>query len=93
MSALAPCTKPHQTRESRCGSQLCQLCQGNLSCTLVCHRSIDTENLGEVLAAGAERVAVVRALMQSAEPTLTAQFFAAQLHRQQTLQNLEEATA
>ncbi|ANV86248.1 thiamine phosphate synthase [Picosynechococcus sp. PCC 7117] len=55
--------------------------------------SIDTENLGEVLAAGAERVAVVRALMQSEDPTLTAQFFAAQLHRQQTLQNLEEATA
>jgi thiamine-phosphate pyrophosphorylase len=55
--------------------------------------SIDTENLGDVLAAGAERVAVVRSLMHSENPTLTAQYFAAQLKRQQTLQNCEEATA
>lgn len=43
---------------------------------------IDTENLSEVLSAGAERVAVVRAIMNTAQPTLTTQFFIAQLHRE-----------
>lgn len=42
---------------------------------------IDTENLHEVLSAGAERVAVVRAVMDAAQPTLTTQFFMAQLSR------------
>jgi thiamine-phosphate pyrophosphorylase len=44
--------------------------------------SIDTMNLGEVLGAGAQRVAVVRAIMQAEQPTLTTQYFLAQLHRQ-----------
>lgn len=34
---------------------------------------IDSQNLTEVMAAGADRVAVVRALMQAEDPTLTAQ--------------------
>jgi thiamine-phosphate pyrophosphorylase len=42
---------------------------------------IDLENLHTVLSAGAERVAVVRAIMQSEQPTLTTQFFISQLNR------------
>lgn len=42
---------------------------------------IHTENLHDVLAAGADRVAIVRAIMDAAQPTLTTQFFMAQLHR------------
>ena len=39
---------------------------------------INTENLAEVLQAGAERVAVVRAIIEAENPTLIAQYFAAQ---------------
>lgn len=49
---------------------------------------IDTENLHEVLSAGAERVAVVRAIMQSEQPTLATQFFVSQLTRLQTLHSV-----
>jgi thiamine-phosphate pyrophosphorylase len=49
---------------------------------------IDLENLHEVLSAGAERVAVVRAIMQSEQPTLAAQFFVSQLNRLQTIQSV-----
>jgi thiamine-phosphate pyrophosphorylase len=42
---------------------------------------INTENLSAVLSAGAERVAVVRAIMDAAQPMLTTQFFIAQLNR------------
>lgn len=40
---------------------------------------IDTNNLQEVLSAGAARVAVVRALMHAENPTLITQYFLAQL--------------
>lgn len=44
---------------------------------------IDTNNLSEVLQAGAERVAVVRAIIEAENPTLIAQYIAAQTaHRQ-----------
>ncbi|WP_416673305.1 thiamine phosphate synthase [Egbenema bharatensis] len=49
---------------------------------------IDLENLHEVLSAGAERIAVVRAIMQSEQPTLATQFFISQLNRQQTLHSI-----
>ncbi|MBD2260487.1 thiamine phosphate synthase [Pseudanabaena sp. FACHB-2040] len=47
--------------------------------------SINPDNLTEVIQAGAERVAVVRAIMQAENPTLISQFFVAQLNYQQTL--------
>lgn len=50
---------------------------------------INPDNLHEVLAAGAERVAVVRAIMETAQPTLTTQFFVSQLNRVQTLRSIE----
>jgi len=40
---------------------------------------IDTSNLGEVLAAGGKRVAIVRAIMQAEDPRLVTQHFLAQL--------------
>jgi thiamine-phosphate pyrophosphorylase len=46
---------------------------------------IDTENVGDVLSAGAERVAVVRAIMEAEQPTLTTQFMVSQLNRMQVL--------
>lgn len=42
---------------------------------------INTDNVNDVLNAGANRVSVVRALMHAPNPTLTAQFFQAQLTR------------
>lgn len=40
---------------------------------------IDPDNLNEVLSTGAERVAVVRAIMQAENPTLVTQYFCSQL--------------
>jgi thiamine-phosphate pyrophosphorylase len=47
--------------------------------------SINPDNLAEVIQAGAERVAVVRAILQAENPTLITQYFAAQLSHQRTL--------
>lgn len=49
---------------------------------------ISVDNLNEVLDAGAERVAVVRAIMAAEQPTLMSQYFVAQLHHRQTLKTL-----
>ena len=49
---------------------------------------IDTNNLHEVLDAGAERVAVVRAIMSAEQPTLITQYFVAQLAHRQTLKTI-----
>lgn len=54
---------------------------------------IDTNNLNDVLAAGAERVAVVRAIMQADQPTLATQYFLSQLNRLQTIRDYEERAA
>lgn len=45
---------------------------------------IDVNNVNEVLNAGAERIAVVRAIVQAEQPTLVTQYFLAQLARIQT---------
>jgi len=51
---------------------------------------IDTSNFGDVLNAGASRLAVVRSLMDAEQPTLTTQFFLSQITRWQTMKNLEK---
>lgn len=48
---------------------------------------IDMNNLNEVLASGAERVAIVRAIMDAEQPTLMTQYFLAQLSRNQIVKN------
>ena len=45
---------------------------------------IDVNNLNDVISAGAERVAVVRSLMQAEQPTLVTQYFLSQLTRVHT---------
>jgi len=42
---------------------------------------INTENVNAVIGVGAQRVSVVRAIMEAPDPTLTTQFFLAQLGR------------
>ncbi len=49
---------------------------------------INTDNLAEVLQAGAERVAVVRAIMEAENPTLIAQYFVAQTNHRHTFQTV-----
>ena len=46
---------------------------------------IDVNNVNDVISAGAERVAVVRALMEAEQPTLVTQYFLSQFTRVQTL--------
>ncbi len=46
---------------------------------------INTDNLGEVLSARAERVAVVRSIMAAENPSLITQYFVSQLNRVQTI--------
>jgi thiamine-phosphate pyrophosphorylase len=50
---------------------------------------IDPSNISDVLAAGAERIAIVRAIMQADQPTLVTQYLLTQLARQQALHSLE----
>lgn len=49
---------------------------------------ISVNNVNDVIAAGAGRVAVVRSLMQAQHPTLIVQYFLAQLNRRQSIKVL-----
>ena len=51
---------------------------------------IDMNNIHDVLSAGAERISVVRAIMQADQPTLATQFFAAQLDQKRRLQRTHQ---
>lgn len=53
---------------------------------------INTENLSDVLQAGAERVAVVRALIEAENPTLIAQYFAAQTNHRRAFHTVAAPT-
>jgi thiamine-phosphate pyrophosphorylase len=50
---------------------------------------IDPNNINEVLSAGAQRVAIVRAIMQADQPTLITQYLLSQLTRVQTIRSIE----
>ncbi len=50
---------------------------------------IDTKNINEVLSAGADRVAVVRGIMQAEQPTLVTQYLISQLSKKQTIRRVE----
>ncbi len=54
---------------------------------------IDVNNVNDVISAGAERVAVVRALMEAEQPTLVTQYFLSQFIRVQTLRASKTGTA
>ncbi|MCT7977940.1 thiamine phosphate synthase [Laspinema olomoucense] len=51
---------------------------------------IDMHNLTDVLDCGAERVAVVRGIMDVEQPTLVTQYFLSQMNRIQTLKAVEQ---
>lgn len=53
---------------------------------------IDTTNVNDVIAAGAQRVSVVRAIMQAENPTLITQYFISQLVQAQTLRARDSRT-
>jgi thiamine-phosphate pyrophosphorylase len=48
---------------------------------------IDTNNVNDVLEAGAERISVVRAIVEAEQPTLVTQYLLAQLARKQKLRS------
>lgn len=50
---------------------------------------IDPKNIHEVMAAGGERVAIVRAIMEAEQPTLVAQYLLSQLTRKHKVLRLE----
>jgi thiamine-phosphate pyrophosphorylase len=50
---------------------------------------IDTNNLNDVLKSGAERVAVVRAIVEAEQPSLVTQYLLSQLSRVHNLRRLE----
>ena len=54
---------------------------------------IDHTNLNDILDAGAERVAVVRAIMEAEQPTMVTQYLLSQLARQQNLLRVEAKKA
>lgn len=72
---------PTKAGRSAAGVEYVQYAADHASIPWFAIGGIDTENLPAVLSAGAERVAVVRAIMNAAQPTLTTQFFLAQLNR------------
>ena len=53
---------------------------------------IDADNVNDVISAGAERISVVRSLMQAEQPTLVTQFFLSQLTCAQTLKAAKAKT-
>lgn len=54
---------------------------------------IDTTNVHEVLEAGAQRISVVRAIMQAEQPTLATQYFLAQLDQKRRLEATQKAAS
>lgn len=54
---------------------------------------IDTTNVNEVLDAGAQRISVVRAIMQAEQPTLATQYFLAQLDQKRRLEATRRAAS
>ena len=54
---------------------------------------IDTNNIHDVISAGVQRVAVVRAIMESNQPDLMAQYFISQLLNYKSIPNLPEGVS
>lgn len=53
---------------------------------------IDPKNVHEVIAAGGDRIAIVRAIMEAEQPTLVAQYLLSQLTKKQKILRLEAKT-
>ena len=81
---------PTKVGRSAAGLEYVRYAQEHASVPWFAIGGLDTNNLQDVLSAGAERVAVVRAIMQAEQPTLITQYFISQLTRIQTIRAYEE---
>lgn len=79
-------TKPGKTAS---GLEYVRYAAANATIPWFAIGGIDTNNIVEVLKAGASRVAVVRAIMKAEQPARVTQYFLSQLMRKQSLLQLE----
>ncbi len=80
---------PTKVGKAAAGLDYVQYAAKNASIPWFAIGGIDPSNLNDILVAGAERVAIVRAIMQAEQPTLVTQYFLSQLTRVQTLRTIE----
>lgn len=79
---------PTKPGKAAAGLEYVQYAAQNATAPWFAIGSINADNLGEVMGAGARRVAVVRSVMQADQPTLITQFMLAQLTRQARSQSI-----
>jgi len=80
---------PTKAGKSAAGTEYVEYAAQNSPIPWFAIGGIDANNLNEVLSAGAQRVSVVRAIMQAEQPTLVTQYFLSELTRMETLRRLE----
>lgn len=80
---------PTKAGKAAAGLDYVQYAAKNASIPWFAIGGIDPSNLNDVLEAGAQRVAIVRAIMQSEQPTLVTQYFLSQFNRLQNLRNID----
>ncbi|MGB7440665.1 MAG: thiamine phosphate synthase [Coleofasciculaceae cyanobacterium] len=72
---------PTKAGKAAAGTEYVRYADQNASIPWFAIGGIEPNNLQEVLNAGAQRVAVVRAIMQAEQPTLVTQYFLSELNR------------
>ena len=80
---------PTKVGKAAAGLEYVQYAAKNASIPWFAIGGIDPNNINEVLGAGAQRVAIVRAIMEAEQPTLVTQYFLSQLTREQTRRRIE----
>jgi thiamine-phosphate pyrophosphorylase len=80
---------PTKLGKAPAGLEYVQYAAKNASVPWFAIGGIDPNNINEVLSAGAQRVAIVRAIMQADQPTLITQYLLSQLTRVQTIRSIE----
>lgn len=74
---------PTKANKAAAGLEYVKYAAQNSSIPWFAIGGIDANNINDVIDAGAERIAVVRALIQAEQPTLVTQYFLSQLNRVQ----------
>jgi thiamine-phosphate pyrophosphorylase len=72
---------PTKVGKAAAGLEYVRLAAKNCTIPWFAIGGIDANNINDLIDAGAERVAVVRSLMQAEQPTLVTQYFLSQLNR------------
>jgi thiamine-phosphate pyrophosphorylase len=72
---------PTKAGKAAAGLEYVRYAQENSTIPWFAIGGIDPNNINDVIDSGAERVAVVRSLMQAEQPTLVTQYLLSQLHR------------